>query len=88
MASADILAADQACVDMVFAMKEDEHKALTKRMLTRHSMRQLSYMKEMGMGNNRYRLIDLDNDDEVIDAAKAVEGVVPFGQVRKIKYSK
>ena len=57
-------------------------------MLTRHSMRQLSYMKEMGMGNNRYRLIDLDNDDEVINAAKAVEGVVPFGQVRKIKYSK
>ena len=88
VASADILAADQACVDMVFAMKEDEHKALTKRMLTRHSMRQLSYMKEMGMGNNRYRLIDLDNEDAVIDAAKAVEGVVPFGQVRKIKYSK
>lgn len=88
VASADILAADQACVDMVFAMKEDEHKDLTKRMLTRHSMRQLSYMKEMGMGNNRYRLIDLDNDDEVINAAKAVEGVVPFGQVRKIKYSK
>ena len=88
VASADILAADQACVDMVFAMKEEDHKALTERMLSRHSMRQLSYMKELSMGNDRYRLIDLDNDDAVIDAAKAVEGVVPFGQVRKIKYSK
>ena len=88
VASADILAADQACVDMVFAMREEDHKALTERMLTRHSMRQLSYMKELGMGNDRYRLIDLDNDDAVIDAAKAVEGVVPFGQVRKIKYNK
>ena len=88
VASTDILAADQACVDMVFAMREEDHKALTERMLSRHSMRQLSYMKELGMGNDRYRLIDLDNDDAVIDAAKAVEGVVPFGQVRKIKYSK
>ena len=88
VASADILAADQACVDMVFAMKEEDHKALTERMLSRHSMRQLSYMKELGMGNDRYRLIDLDNDDAVIDAAKAVKGVVPFGQVRKIKYNK
>lgn len=86
--SADILAADQACVDMVFAMKEEDHKALTERMLSRHSMSQLSYMKELGMGNDCYRLIDLDNDDAVIDAAKAVEGVVPFGQVRKIKYNK
>ena len=88
VASADILAADQACVDMVFAMKEEDHKALTERMLSRHSMSQLSYMKELGMGNDCYRLIDLDNDDAVIDAAKAVEGVVPFGQVRKIKYNK
>ena len=41
-------------------------------------MRQLSYMKEMGMGNNRYRLIDLDNDDAEITLADAVKDVVPF----------
>ena len=32
-------------------------------------------MKEMGMGNDRYRLIDLDHDEKVITAAKAVEGI-------------
>ena len=61
---------------------------LIERMESRHSLRQLSYMKEMGMGNNRYKLIDLDNEDAVIDAAAAVDGVVPFGQVRKIHYAK
>ena len=29
-----------------------------------------------------------DNEDAVIDAAAAVDGVVPFGQVRKIHYAK
>ena len=88
VASVDILAADQACVDMIYAMKENDHKDLIVRMESRHSLRQLSYMKEMGMGNNRYKLIDLDNEDAVIDAAAAVDGVVPFGQVRKIHYAK
>lgn len=88
VASLDILAADQVCVDMIYAMKENDHKDLIERMESRHSLRQLSYMKEMGMGNNRYKLIDLDNEDAVIDAAAAVDGVVPFGQVRKIHYEK
>ena len=35
-------------------------------------------MKEMGMGNDRYVLIDLDNGEKRIGAAAAVEGVVPF----------
>ena len=47
VASVDILAADQACVDMIYAMKENDHKDLIERMESRHSLRQLSYMKEM-----------------------------------------
>ncbi len=78
VASLDILAADQASIDMIYAMCEEDHKALVERIETRHGLRQLSYMKEIGMGNDKYRLIDIDNDDAVIDAAKAVEGVKPF----------
>ena len=78
LASVDILAADQASVDMVAAMKEEDHHALMERMTTRHAFRQLSYMKELGMGNDRYILIDVDNGDKHITAADAVEGVVPF----------
>ncbi|MBR3346949.1 MAG: hypothetical protein IKG37_07700, partial [Solobacterium sp.] len=78
VASLDILAADQASVDMIYAMCEADHKAMVERIESRHGLRQLSYMKELGMGNDRYQLIDIDHDDAVIDAAKAVEGVKPF----------
>ena len=32
-------------------------------------------MKEMGMGNDRYHLIDLDNGDAEITAKEAVKGI-------------
>ena len=71
------LAADQASVDLVFALNEDDHKDLVERMVSRHGLRQLTYMKELGMGNDRYQLIDIDNDDKVISPSEAVEGVMP-----------
>ena len=78
LASVDILAADQASVDMVYAMKEEDHHDLVERIESRHGHRQLSYMKELGMGNDRYILIDVDNGDKRITAADAVAEVVPF----------
>ena len=59
-------------------MKEDDRKALVERMESRHGLRQLSYMNELGMGNVRYKLIDIDNGDTVISAKEAVANVVPF----------
>ena len=78
LASADILAIDQASVDLVFSLKEDDCKALVERITTRHGLRQLSYMKEMKMGNDRYRLINIDNGDVEISLEDAVKDVVPF----------
>ena len=78
LASVDILAADQASVDMIAAMSEEYHHDLIERIESRHGYRQLTYMKELGMGNDKYVLIDTDNGDGRIDAAAAVEGVVPF----------
>lgn len=79
LASNDILAIDQASVDLVYALKEDEHKDLVARMESRHGLRQLTYMKELHMGNDRYHLIDIDQDDKEITPAEAVKDVVPFG---------
>jgi len=59
LASDDILAVDQASVDMVFALNEKSHD-LRERIETRHGLRQLSYMKELGMGSDKYILVDLD----------------------------
>ena len=78
LASFDILAIDQACVDLVYAMKESDRHALVERMESRHGLRQLTYMKELGMGNDRYHLIDIDNNETEISAADSVKDVVPF----------
>lgn len=78
LASLDILAIDQASVDLVYALKDSDKHDLVERIESRHGLRQLTYMKELGMGNDKYKLIDLDNDERIITAADAVKGVVPF----------
>ncbi len=78
VASTDILAADQASVDLVYALEEKDHKDLVERMESRHGLRQLTYMKELHMGNDRYQLLDVDHEDQKIQAADAVKGVKPF----------
>ncbi|MBR1980813.1 MAG: hypothetical protein IKA27_06040 [Elusimicrobiaceae bacterium] len=60
MASTDILAVDQASVDMVYALPEEESRDLKERIESRSGLRQLSYMKELGMGNNEYELVNID----------------------------
>ena len=78
LASTDILAIDSASVDLIYALKDEEHKDMVERIETRHGHRQLSYMKELGMGNDKYILIDVDNNDAKIFPADAVKDVVPF----------
>lgn len=78
LASLDILAIDQASVDLVYALKEEERHALVERIESRHGLRQLTYMKELAMGNDRYVLIDLDNDEKRILPSLAVKDVKPF----------
>lgn len=78
LASTDILALDQACIDLIYAMRADENHAFVERVETRHGLRQLSCMKEMGMGSDRYILIDLDNGECRIEQKQAVENLKPF----------
>jgi len=77
LASLDILAVDNACVDLIYNLPDGGGDAMRERIETRHGLRQLSYMKELGMGNDRYTLIDIDNGDAVITAAEAVKDVKP-----------
>ena len=77
VASLDILAADNACIDLVYSLPGGGGKALIERVESRHGLRQLSYMKELGMGNDRYILTDIDNNDAVITAAEAVKDIAP-----------
>ncbi len=78
LASTDILAVDQACVDIIYALPLHYGAAMRERIETRHGHRQLSYMEELGMGSRRYRLIDIDDGDRRIDASQCVTHVKPF----------
>lgn len=78
LASVDIVAVDAASVDMIYALSEKDRHAMEERISSRHGHRQISYMKELGMGNDRYVLIDIDNEDERITPKIAVADVKPY----------
>ena len=59
LASTDILAIDQASIDMVWALPEKQKHDLVERIESREGLRQLSYMEELGMGKRAYRLVKL-----------------------------
>lgn len=59
VASTDILAVDQASIDLVYGKPKAENHDLVERIESRHGLRQLTYMKELGMGNNEYDLIEV-----------------------------
>lgn len=59
LASTDILAIDKASVDMIYALPEDVRAHMVERIESRSGLRQLSYMKELGMGSDQYELINI-----------------------------
>ena len=77
LASYDILAVDNACIDMIYSLPGGGGKTLIERVETRHGLRQLSYMKELGMGNDRYDLVDIDHGDRIITAEEATKDIAP-----------
>lgn len=77
LASYDILAVDNACIDIIYNLPDGGGKAMIERVETRHGLRQLSYMKEMGMGNDLYTIIDIDNDDAIITPMEITKDVEP-----------
>jgi len=59
LASTDILAVDQASIDMVYKLPEAELHDLRERFESRKGLRQLSYMKELHMGKDQYEVISI-----------------------------
>ncbi len=59
LASTDILAIDQASIDLVYALPDKDKKDLVERIESRKGLRQLSAMEELGMGSRKYRLVTM-----------------------------
>lgn len=60
LASTDLLAIDKAAIDMVYALDKAHGHDLRERIESREGLRQLTYMKELKMGNDHYELVSLD----------------------------
>ena len=59
LASTDIVAIDQASVDLVDTLPEEEKHDLQERIKSREGMRQVEYGEEMGLGSRKYELIEV-----------------------------
>ena len=59
LASTDILAIDQASVDMVYALPEKDKHDIVERIESRKGLHQLEYMDALKMGNRQYELIEI-----------------------------
>lgn len=59
LGSTDILAADQASIDMVYQLHSGRRHDLIERIESREGLHQLDYMETLGMGNRHYNLIEL-----------------------------
>ncbi len=59
LASADPVALDQACVDIVYA-SQDDTASLIRRMESRNAFRVLEHGEDIGLGSRTYRLVNID----------------------------
>ncbi len=60
VASTDILAVDQASIDLLYKLPEAELHDLRERIESRGGLHQLEYAEQMGLGSRKYELISLD----------------------------
>ncbi len=75
LASTDIVALDQASIDLLMQQPESELHDIKERILSREGLHQLDYAEEMGLGTRNYELINLDTEPSGYDQAiAAVKG--------------
>lgn len=60
LASLDPVALDKACTDLVRSSKDHGKIHLIERIDSRHGMHTLEYAEELGMGSQKYELVELD----------------------------
>jgi len=59
LASTDIVAIDQASIDLVYKAPQEELKDIKERIESREGLHQLEYGEEIGLGSRQYELIEI-----------------------------
>lgn len=60
IASNDILTVDQASIDLLYALPDEQRRHLVERIESRKGLHQLAAMERLGMGSRRYDLVNVD----------------------------
>ena len=60
LASADPVALDQACIDLVYAQKDGDGASLVNRIESRDGLHTLEHAEEIGLGSRSYTLVSID----------------------------
>jgi len=61
LGSLDPVALDKACVDLVYNAPEEQRKDLVMRIEFRNGLHTLKYAEELGLGSQKYVLVNLDD---------------------------
>lgn len=59
LGSTDILAVDQAGIDLVYQLPADQRRDIAERIESRNGLHQLEYMNTLGMGSREYNLVEI-----------------------------
>jgi uncharacterized Fe-S center protein len=68
LASTDPVALDKACLDLVFnhqSTSGDNASALIERINSRHGTHTVEYAEQIGLGSQKYRLLDIDEQTSI-----------------------
>ena len=60
LASADPVALDQACIDLVYEQKDGDGASLVQRIESRNGLHTLEHAEEIGLGSRTYNLVNID----------------------------
>ena len=60
LASADPVALDQACIDLIYDQKDGDGASLVNRVESRNGLHTLEYAEEIGLGSRTYELVSVD----------------------------
>lgn len=61
LASADPVALDQACIDLIYEQKSGDGASLVKRIESKNGLHTLEHAEEIGLGSRTYQLVNIDD---------------------------
>lgn len=64
LASYDPVALDQACVDLIYAQRDNGGESLVRRIESKNGLHTLEHAEEIGLGSRKYNLIDIDGGQD------------------------